>query len=91
MYYRLDASQGKDGSLGEAGDCVQIGAGVNMTRKMIEQTVSQIIETREQKLKEYIDTSLSAMESRLSHKLDKLIEMLQKDQDQPNANSDDPL
>lgn len=44
------------------------------------QTVSQMIKQSEERIIKYIDTSLQAMEARLSHKLDILTKLLQKDQ-----------
>lgn len=49
-----------------------------MVQKTIEQTVSQIVQSSEDKMMKYIDTRLDAMESRINQKLDSLIQLLQK-------------
>ena len=43
----------------------------------IEQTVSQIFLSTEQRLKDYIDTSLHALEDRLNQKLDMMFQKLE--------------
>ncbi|KAL4231938.1 hypothetical protein ACF0H5_009514 [Mactra antiquata] len=67
---------------------------MTMVQSLIEQTVSQMLEQSEQKFKHYIDTSLEAMELRLSTKLDNLIALVSNNtstQNQTNTNNDETL
>ena len=43
-------------------------------QKAIHETVSQIFSSTEQRLKDYIDTSLDALEDRINQKLDLLLQ-----------------
>lgn len=55
-----------------------LGTSLAQLQTVLEQTVSQMVQSSEQRLKEYIDTSLKAMEDRLCAKMDAIVKLLEK-------------
>lgn len=64
---------------------VATGMNTEELQMTIQQTVSEIFVSTEQRLKNYIDTSLHALEDRLSQKLDSLMKQLVNNGQSPDV------
>ncbi|XP_060603651.1 uncharacterized protein LOC132756568 [Ruditapes philippinarum] len=54
------------------------GSHIEMLQATIQQTVSQMVQSSEEKILKYVDTRLNTMETKLNQKLDTIIQLLQK-------------
>jgi hypothetical protein len=54
------------------------GSQIEMLQATIQQTVSQMVQSSEEKILKYVDTRLNTMETKLNQKLDTIIQLLQK-------------
>lgn len=71
------SNQNVENTLPDAGFNLPPGVTVELLKNTLEQTVSQVVQTSEERLKKYIDTRLQAMESRINVKLDAILMLLE--------------